>query len=209
MKNLCGYMLMCFLLIWAGNASAQDTTLLDKLYSTLSSSCVEMTYSYETEVSGVKAVGEGVLSVQGEMWTMTGNGIMMWCDGNSLWVADPSLKEVVIEPASGEGDGGFQVNPAVLFVRMQSLFTVNRSLESSDGKSVTFFLTPKSPGNMVFCDVEVDKVDASILSGVFAFNDGSNVHVNVSTMTSGPERAVEAFRPQMKFDSSWIVTDMR
>ena len=209
MRKLCGYILMCFLLFWAGNASAQDTALLDKLYSSFSTSCVEMTYSYETEVSGVKAVGEGVLSVQEEMWTMDGNGIMMWCDGNSLWVADPSLKEVVIEPASGEGDALFQVNPAALFVRMQSLFTVSRALESSDGKSVTFFLTPKSPGNMIFCDVEVDKTNVSILSGIFAFKDGSSVHVKVSDMKSNPKREVEAFRPQMKFESSWIVTDMR
>ena len=99
MKRLCGYIFMALLLFWAGALSAQDTKLLDKLYSDMSSSCVEMTYTYETEVSGVKAVGEGKLDVQGDMWTMTGNGIQMWCDGKTLWVADPSLKEVVIEPA--------------------------------------------------------------------------------------------------------------
>ena len=140
MKHLCGYIFTALLLFWAGALSAQDTKLLDKLYSDMSSSCVEMTYTYETEVSGVKAVGEGKLDVQGDMWTMTGNGIQMWCDGKTLWVADPSLKEVVIEPASGEDDGAILTNPASLFVRMQELFDMVRALESPDGKSVTFFM---------------------------------------------------------------------
>lgn len=209
MKHLCGYIFTALLLFVAGAVSAQDTALLDKLYSDMSSSCVEMTYTYETEVSGVKAVGEGKLDVQGDMWTMTGNGIQMWCDGKALWVADPSLKEVVIEPASGEDDGAILTNPASLFVRMQELFDMVRALESPDGKSVTFFMSPKTSGNMAFCNVEVSKADASILSGVFAFNDGSDVNVKVSAMSLSQKRAAEAFRPQIKFDSSWIVTDMR
>lgn len=209
MKHLRGYILSVLLLLCAGVLAAQDTALLDRLYSDMSSSCVEMTYTYETEVSGVKAVGEGKLDVQGEMWTMAGNGIQMWCDGKSLWVADPSLKEVVIEPASGEDDGAILTNPASLFVRMQELFNLSRSIESSDGKSVIFFLSPKTSGNMAFCNVELSKADASILSGVFAFNDGSDVHVKVSAMNLSPKRETDAFRPQIKFDSSWIVTDMR
>ena len=209
MKRLCGYIFMALLLFYAGAISAQDAALLDKLYTNMASSCVEMIYTYETEVSGVKAVGEGKLDVQGDMWIMTGNGIQMWCDGKTLWVADPSLKEVVIEPASGEDDGAILTNPASLFVRMQELFNLTRALESPDGKSVTFFMSPKTSGNMAFCNVEISKTDASILSGVFAFNDGSDVHVKVSSMSLSQKRVTEAFRPQIKFDSSWIVTDMR
>ena len=209
MTDLRGYIMPALLLLLAGALSAQNIALLDKLYSDMSSSCVEMTYTYETEVSGVKAVGEGKLDVQREMWTMTGNGVQMWCDGKTLWVADPSLKEVVIEPASGEDGGAILTNPASLFVRMQELFNLTRSVESSDGKSVTFFMSPKTSGNMAFCNVELSKADASILSGVFAFNDGSDVHVKVSSMSLSPKRETEAFRPQIKFDSSWIVTDMR
>ena len=80
---------------------------------------------------------------------------------------------------------------------------------SPDGKSVTFFMSPKTSGNIAFCNVEVSKADASILSGVFAFNDGSDVNVKVSAMSLSRKRAAEAFRPQIKFDSSWVVTDMR
>lgn len=209
MTDLRGYIMTALLLLLAGALSAQNIALLDKLYSDMSSSCVEMTYTYETEVSGVKAVGEGKLDVQGEMWTMTGNGVHMWCDGKTLWVADPSLKEVVIEPASGEDGGAILTNPASLFVRMQELFNLTRSVESSDGKSVTFFMSPKTSGNMAFCNVELSKADASILSGVFAFDDGSDVHVKVSAMSLSSRREAEAFRPQVRFDSSWIVTDMR
>ena len=92
------------------------------------------------------------------------------------------------------------------------LWSMNRLGEyavSPDGKSVTFFMSPKTSGNMAFCNVEVSKADASILSGVFAFNDGSDVNVKVSAMSLSQKRAAEAFRPQIKFDSSWIVTDMR
>lgn len=209
MKQLRRYVITMLLLLGAGALSAQDRALLDKLYSDMASSCVEMTYTYETEVSGVKAVGEGKLDVQGDMWTMVGNGIQMWCDGKTLWVADPSLKEVVIEPASGEDDGAILTNPASLFVRMGELFDLTRSLESSDGKSVIFFLSPKTSGKMSFCNVEVSTADASILSGVFAFDDGSDVHVKVSAMSLSSRREAEAFRPQVRFDSSWIVTDMR
>ncbi len=209
MNVLCRYIRVIILLFWAGAVSAQDKSLLERLYSDMTSSCVSMEYTYSTRFSGIKAEGGGVIEIQGDMWVMKGNGVEMWCDGATLWAADPSLKEVVIEPASSEDESAMMTNPAVLFTGMNDLFDLSSSLPSDDGKAMIFFLVPKKPGNVSFCNVEVMNEDASIRSGVFAFADGNKVEVKVGSMTLGPRKAQENFRPQIRFDSTWIVTDMR
>lgn len=202
------YFLMPFLvMLCAGKAFAASDGPVDRLYKSLSSSFVEIVYNYSAEVKGVRIVGNGTLQVQGEMWHNNGNGLEMWCDGSTVWTADHSLKEAVIEPVYE--DESIASNPALMFVRMQDMFKVVNSLDSKDGKAVIYILKPVEDAPVEYFNVEVRKSDSTIRSASFAMDDGSAVQINVQSMSVKEKRSATAFRPSQIFDSSWVVTDLR
>ena len=63
------------------SAGAQNTDLLDRMCAGLAKSCAEMECSWSARLSGVATAGTGELKMQGDMWTLVGNGVEMWCDG--------------------------------------------------------------------------------------------------------------------------------
>lgn len=202
------YFLMPFLvMLCAGKAFAASDGPVDRLYRSLSSSFVEIVYTYSAEVQGVKIVGNGTLQIQGNMWHNDGNGLEMWCDGSTVWTADHSLKEAVIEPVYE--DESIVSNPALMFVRMPDMFKVVKSLDSKDGKAVIYVLKPIEDAPIEYFNVEIMKSDSSIRSGSFALEDGSAVQIKVQSMSVKEKRSVTAFRPSQIFDSSWVVSDLR
>lgn len=194
-------------MLCAGKAFAASDGPVDRLYRSLSSSFVEIVYTYSAEVQGVKIVGNGTLQIQGNMWHNDGNGLEMWCDGSTVWTADHSLKEAVIEPVYE--DESIVSNPALMFVRMPDIFKVVKSLDSKDGKAVIYVLKPIEDAPIEYFNVEIMKSDSSIRSGSFALEDGSAVQIKVQSMSVKEKRSVTAFRPSQIFDSSWVVTDLR
>lgn len=194
-------------MLCAGKAFAASDGPVDRLYRSLSSSFVEIVYTYSAEVQGVKIVGNGTLQIQGNMWHNDGNGLEMWCDGSTVWTADHSLKEAVIEPVYE--DESIVSNPALMFVRMPDMFKVVKSLDSKDGKAAIYVLKPIEDAPIEYFNVEIMKSDSSIRSGSFALEDGSAVQIKVQSMSVKEKRSVTAFRPSQIFDSSWVVTDLR
>ena len=194
-------------MLCAGKAFAASDGPVDRLYRSLSSSFVEIVYTYSAEVQGVKIVGNGTLQIQGNMWHNDGNGLEMWCDGSTVWTADHSLKEAVIEPVYE--DESIVSNPALMFVRMPDMFKVVKSLDSKDGKAVIYVLKPIEDAPIEYFNVEIMKSDSSIRSGSFALEDGSAVQIKVQSMSVKEKRSVTAFRPSQIFDSSWVVSDLR
>ena len=195
--------------LWVCAVSAQDVELLEHFYRNVSDSCVEMSYKYSVRLSGVNNVGAGNIVAQGLKWKMEGNGVEMYCDSLNIWVLDPSLKEVVIEPVADGADVQLQTNPASMLVRLQDMFKVRDSRPTEDGKAVLYILDPKDKGSMDYFNVEISKADAAVRAASFALPDGTLVKIEVSSMKLTPKRGVEDFRPRTVFDSSWIVTDLR
>lgn len=197
------------LLFVASVLSAQDAALLNRFNREISSSCVELSYSYSFRNSGVTVSGAGELTAQGLFWKLVGNGVEMYCDSSALWVVDPNLKEVVIEPAVTESEESYAVNPAILIVRMDKMFKLRDAVDSKDGKSVVYIMDPVVKGKFEYLNVELLKSDTSIKGAVVALTDGNRIDIKVNSMKLMPLRTVEDFRPLKQFDSSWIVTDLR
>ena len=191
------------------SVEAQDTGLLDKMYGNISSSCVEMEYSFSTRVSGVNTNGSGVLRAQDGMWSMQGNGVQMWCDGRSVWIVDPAQKEVVIETVAAESETEFMTNPAAFIMTLEETFQVVVSHLTEDGLAMFYSLVPKASGIIEHFNIEILRGDASVRRSSFAMKSGDLIKIEVSSMRLTPKVSDEDFRPQMKFDSTWIVTDMR
>jgi outer membrane lipoprotein-sorting protein len=143
------------------------------------------------------------------MWKMVGNGVEMYCDSSALWVVDPTNKEVVIEPAEVEEKVQLQTNPAVLFVHMKELFAVRESRKISSQGTVLYILAPRQKGEIDYFNVEIAESDQALRSAVISLADGTLIKIEVSSMKLTPKVSDEAFLPQTKFDSTWIVTDLR
>lgn len=197
------------MLLISGMTDAQNTSLLDRLYAKMSDSCLEMSYSYDARVSGVHNQGSGLLRSQGLMWEMNGNGVTMYCDSKSVWIIDPTMKEVVIEPLQDEESSQWISNPAVVLSRMKDIFKVAESLESQDDKAVVFVLEPLNKGYIDYCNLEIFKSGNSIRRATIALSDGNLIKIEVSSMKLTPKVSDEEFLPRMEFDPSWIVTDLR
>lgn len=197
------------MLLISGMTDAQNTSLLDRLYAKMSDSCLEMSYSYDTRISGVHNQGSGLLRSQGLMWEMNGNGVTMYCDSKSVWIIDPTMKEAVIEPLQEEESSQWISNPAVMLSRMKDIFKVAESLESQDDKAVVFVLEPLNKGYIDYCNLEIFKSGNSIRRATIALSDGNLIKIKVSSMTLTPKVSDEEFLPRMEFDPSWIVTDLR
>jgi hypothetical protein len=203
------YVLSTLLLFWICIADAQDSTLLDKFIAGVSKSCVVIDYTYTARISGVNNHGSGILTSQDQMWVMKGNGVEMYCDGATVWVVDPSAKEVVIEPVSDEQETAFLTNPARIVLSIGDSFILNAVNPSPDAKAQIYSLIPKSSSGIDYLNVELLEDSASLRNVTFALSDGNLVKIKVSSMKLTPEAAVEIFRPQTVFDSKWIVTDFR
>ena len=198
------------LLAGTGGAFAQNSNTLEALYAKVASSCVESTYTFTTIMSGMKIQGDHVLEIQGNCWHLKGNGLEIWCDGQSVWTMDIPAKEVVIEDAD-QSDAGVLANPAVLLARMHEWFNVSTERASSDGSSVVYAMTPK-PGKefgVESLDLELIKADGTVRKGSFVLEDGNKVSLSFSSMKTKEKRPVSYYRPSQTFDMSWIVTDLR
>ena len=202
--------ILAFLLILVPMiASAQGQSLIDRFYAGLADSCMELSYSYSTRMSGVKYDGNGLLTSQGLMWRLKGNGVEMYCDSESLWIVDSTMKEAVIEPAASEAESEWLSNTAIIFSRMKDTFKIRESMQTSDGKALLYTLDPVRKGNISYCNLELNKSDASVRRATVALSDGTFIKIEVSSMKLTPKVSVEAFRPHIDFDSSWILTDLR
>lgn len=188
---------------------AQEDLTLRKLSQKISDSCVELSYKYTFRKSGVNLNGEGNLIAQGLLWRLDGNGIEMYCDSNTMWVIDPSLKEVVVEPAASEYNQEYEINPAMILMRLEDMFKLRDSVVSKDGKAIVYILDPVIKGKFEYLNVEVLKSDSTIRHATIALKDGDLIKIEVSSMKLTPMRSAEDFRPQRIFDSSWIITDLR
>lgn len=211
MKRIYIFILSAFLLLGgAGKAFAQNSGFLRKLVEKMSVSCTEVTYSYETEMSGVKIVGNHALEIQNDMWHVKGNGLEIWCDAQTLWTTDPVAKEVVIENAAFPGSGEL-TNPALLLLRIDDWFDIKQEKLVNDGRAVLYILSPKPEAgvNIEYLNLELLKSTGMISSGSFALEDGNAVSLTFLSMALKPKKPVSYYRPSQSFDASWILTDLR
>ena len=191
------------------SASAQGQSLIDRFYAGTADSCLDISYSYSTRISGILNNGQGHLSAQGLMWRVKGNGVEMFCDARSLWIIDKEMKEVVIEPAVAEGSSEFMDNPALMLSRLGDDFSVAVSRTIDDGKAVHYTLHPKVDIGIDYFNVELKTSDASVRRASFAMGDGTMVKIEVGSMKLTPKVPAETFRPKIVFSSEWIVNDLR
>lgn len=181
-------------------------TSLSALRNMFSTSSVVIECDYQTQVRNVNVTGNSQIFVQGEMYTMSGNGIRVYCDGTTLWTIDDASGEVVIESCALQGKY-YVSSPVLLLAELDKFFKVKSSKSLGAGKDQIVL------DAVADCGVkQVDLIltsDGKAVSGKFLLNDGNTLTVKVTSMKKTEEKQKSFFSPQQKFGSDWVVTDLR
>lgn len=122
-------------------AQSSLETLKYKLLNTR----VTMDYSYVID-GKVPVKGSGALLLQGRCYHLNGNGLDIYCDGDTRWTVDVSSKEVYIENAADTESEFFFTNPEKLLANVTGLKTTADSaggtyVDPAKGTSIKFSLT--------------------------------------------------------------------
>ena len=92
-------------MLLVASAAAQNTqhAALERLRAAISESCLTLKCTYSMYVSQTRVQGEAEVLLQGNSYTMRGNGIEVYCDGTKVWTLDQSLKEAYVEQVENAG----------------------------------------------------------------------------------------------------------
>ena len=191
------------------SAAAQGTSVLGQLCAKLTSNAAVMDYSYSLAMSGVKTVGEGVLTVQDKSYVMQGNGVKIYCDASTLWVVDVAAKEVLIDDVA-QGADAYLSNPVLLFTDLDEMFVVDSP--AKHGNSLMYSLVPKTKCGISSGTLTLDTAGQVPVfqSGSFVTDDGSQIDVKIKSMTFVEKKPLTFYILDLSgFDSSWMITDLR
>ncbi len=172
MSNISKYILTAFLAFLPGMLFAQDQ-------------CISLSLSYKLELgTGAVVNGDADVIFQDNAYILNASGLELYCDGETLWVLDSSVKEVYIEAAEQNPDLYIQ-NPALFIMNPEGKFTVSNKAENE--KNVSFDVTPNDSDDFEKCHIQINR----------------------SSVKKTDRKDVSSFRPPYKFDSSWVVVDLR
>lgn len=195
-----------FCLMMALCAWAQDA--VSEFASRVSSSQTSFSYKMTVEKAGsAKIAGEGTVVLQDASYKVEGNGLEVWCDGNSVWTADVAAREVVIETAAGQGF----LNPVSVLSDLRKDFTWDIAPQAASFASVVaskFHLTPVRPGDVTGMDIFFDRQGKKLLGVRLSLKDMTTVTLLLSSVNFSPKNHSLSFKP-LPFNDDWIVTDLR
>ena len=81
--------------------SVSAQSVQDRFVSAAKNHCVEFSYSFVMHASAPVS-GNGTAKVQGECFSVDGNGMKIMCDGRTRWIVDEKAREVIVESVTGD-----------------------------------------------------------------------------------------------------------
>lgn len=179
---------------------------LESLRKMFSRSSVEIDCRYNTNLRNMPVTADYFLMVQGEMYRLSGNGLEVYCNGQTVWTVDESSCEVVIEPCSGV-ERDYMANPALMLADLDTIFNVT-SIKALDAGKEEYILDASVDCGVAKAEIVLAS-DGNIVRGTFFLEDGNTLDVDVLSMKKTEEKPASFFSPDRKFGSDWIVTDLR
>lgn len=189
---------------------------LDAFVSKVSASLVSFDYSFTMPTKKAKMTGNGRVEVQGISFFVDGNGLEIWCDGNTRWTIDRVSEEALVEAVDDSFDS-YATNPALMIASIDNAFQES-SFGSSrfGGKAVdASVLSPvrKGRGSMDIAGLKLffKSGTATLVGAEVTLNDGSVSDFTITNLKfEEAGKSKESFRFDEKtLDSSYVVTDLR
>ena len=193
MKSLLCILLTVFSACPVSGNSQPQTDAVMSFVSRISGGCVSFRYSFVIKAlsSSGKVTGEGSVLMQGASYHLQGNGMEVWCDGNSVWTADLSSKEALI------------LSDLPTHFSWQSDY---REGTFSSQPSRVFLLKPLLKSDMQSLELFFDSRGMELLGGRMLLKDNVSATFFISGLSV--RETVPKFVPE-SFPSEWIVTDLR
>lgn len=101
-------------------AFSQSQDAYKAFCSKLSASMTSFSYTYKVD-GKIPLSGSGNVVLQGDSFSLKGDGIEVFCDSKTRWTVDRAAKEAYAEPA----DADFAANPALLVGNLDRHFKLS------------------------------------------------------------------------------------
>ncbi len=198
------------LLLVLSTLTAAGQNIVTDFAKSLSDGCATFGYSYS--VSGqVPLSGSGTIRLQGDAFTMQGDGLEVYCDGATRWTLDTAAEECYIESVEA-GGLDYEANPALLVGAVDKAFKLSgTSSKTFNGTKVTeAVLKPVSKGGNI-TGLSLMLTAAKKPAGLIVkTSDGNDITVVVKDFLIGAKTTLKDFAFDTgKLDSGYIVTDLR
>lgn len=178
---------------------------MDAFRAMFSESAVSIDALYGMDVRQTSLSGDMQISVQGNMYHMKGNGLELYCNGETVWTIDEQAREVVVESVSDLSEL-YMSNPVLVLADLDRYFKV---MSHKSVKGLTEYELKSVADCGIVDAILVLSSDGMMVSGEFALEDGNVLSVKVRTMKKTEEMPLDSFSPKNKFSSDWVVTDLR
>lgn len=207
MRNV--FLISVLVLLVSVQAGGQD--IMKRFSDAVASRCVDVTYSYNA-ISGVEVSGSGTLRLQGSSFLMKGDGLEIWCDGETRWTLDREAGEMVVESVGDNVAGVAAADPAVILSSLDTHFTIDSVTKVSGGCTKVDF-NPES-GVLGISTLSVwlaEGEEAPVLArAVMVLGDGTKTELSFSSMKYSTRVSPEEFSFDMKTaGTNWVITDLR
>ncbi len=168
-------------------------------------SAPSLSVTYTVSADGNTA--EGLLVLQGEMFTISTPGMVSWYDGKSQWTYSDQIGEVnVISPTAEEVQ---QINPFAIVKSFSSSYS-SEQVKSSSAGVTTLRLTAKNrKSDISSADVTINDKTLYPTRIVLTMSNRQKVTINIKNVKAGGKLPVSNFRFDAKRYPNVQVIDLR
>ena len=190
--------------------TAAGQNIVTDFAKTLADGCATFGYSYSM-TGNVPLSGSGTIRLQGDAFSMEGDGLEVWCNGTTRWTVDTVAEECYIE---GVEPGGldYEANPALLVGAVDKAFKLKKTASATfNAQKVTeAVLVPVTDGGNI-TELSLMLTSAKKPAGLLVkTSDGNIITVTVKDFAVGAKSDLKAFGyDTKKLSSDYIVTDLR
>ncbi len=203
MRRLFSIVSLLMVALCVGAASTGGALLQRCAAKIKSAPSLSVTYT----VSADGNTAEGLLVLQGEMFTISTPGMVSWYDGKSQWTYSDQIGEVnVISPTAEEVQ---QINPFAIVKSFSSSYS-SEQVKSSSAGVTTLRLTAKNrKSDISSADVTINDKTLYPTRIVLTMSNRQKVTINIKNVKAGGKLPVSNFRFDAKRYPNVQVIDLR
>lgn len=149
---------------------------------------------------------EGMLVLQGEMFTISSPNMMSWYDGKTQWTYSSQIGEVnIITPTPEELQ---QINPLAIVKSFSSGYTT-QLLKSPAGKSIVRLTSKNAKSDITSADITIDNTTLYPTRIVLTMSNRQKVTIDIKSVNRGGKLPTENFRFDKKRYPGVQAVDLR
>ncbi|WP_289770441.1 outer membrane lipoprotein carrier protein LolA [uncultured Duncaniella sp.] len=203
MRRLFSIVSLLMVALCVGAASSGGAMLQRCAAKIKSAPSLSVTYT----VSADGNTAEGLLVLQGEMFTISTPGMVSWYDGKSQWTYSDQIGEVnVISPTAEEVQ---QINPFAIVKSFSSSYSSEQVKSSSAGVTTLRLTANNRKSDISSADVTINDKTLYPTRIVLTMSNRQKVTINIKNVKAGGKLPVSNFRFDAKRYPNVQVIDLR